>query len=94
MKRSLGAVIGIALVVALFSNCGKNDVDAADSGLTSGTLWATRNVGAEKPWQYGDYFAWGETAAKDAHEWTNQLYIGNPQTAYNIGFDTTGIRPE
>lgn len=31
-----------------------------DLGLPSGTLWATRNVGANKPEEYGDYFAWGE----------------------------------
>ena len=27
-----------------------------DLGLPSGTLWADRNVGAEKPKDYGDYF--------------------------------------
>ena len=32
-----------------------------DLGLPSGTLWATCNVGAENPEDYGDYFAWGET---------------------------------
>ena len=32
-----------------------------DLGLTSGNLWATRNVGATNPQEYGDYFAWGET---------------------------------
>lgn len=32
-----------------------------DLGLPSGTLWATCNVGASKPEEYGDYFAWGET---------------------------------
>ena len=36
-----------------------------DLGLPSGTLWATRNVGAEKPEKYGDYFAWGEVEPKD-----------------------------
>ena len=30
-------------------------------GLPSGTLWATRNIGASKPEEYGDYFEWGET---------------------------------
>ena len=30
-------------------------------GLPSGTLWATCNIGAENPEDYGDYFAWGET---------------------------------
>ena len=35
-----------------------------DLGLPSGTLWATCNVGASKPEDYGDYFSWdnGKTA--------------------------------
>lgn len=32
-----------------------------DLGLPSGTLWATMNVGANSPTDYGLYFAWGET---------------------------------
>lgn len=32
-----------------------------DLGLPSGTLWATCNVGANSPEDYGDYFAWGES---------------------------------
>ena len=32
-----------------------------DLGLPSGTLWATTNIGAENPEDYGLYFAWGET---------------------------------
>ena len=32
-----------------------------DLGLPSGTLWATCNIGASSPEDYGDYFAWGET---------------------------------
>lgn len=39
--------------------------DYVDLGLPSGTLWATCNVGATKPTEYGDLFAWGETATKD-----------------------------
>ena len=35
-----------------------------DLGLPSGTLWATCNIGASSPEQYGDYFAWGETETK------------------------------
>ena len=40
-----------------------------DLGLPSGTLWATCNVGAETPEDYGDYFAWGETVPKDVYNW-------------------------
>ena len=35
--------------------------EAVDLGLPSGTLWATMNIGATSPEDYGDYFAWGET---------------------------------
>ena len=50
-----------------------------DLGLPSGTLWATCNVGASKPEEYGDYFAWGEVKAKDkfdvsTYKWYNGSY--------------------
>lgn len=38
-----------------------NDYEFVDLGLPSGTLWATCNVGASSPEEYGLYFAWGET---------------------------------
>jgi surface protein len=41
-----------------------------DLGLPSGTLWATRNVGASRPEDYGDYFAWGETEGFNSGEKT------------------------
>ena len=40
-----------------------------DLGLPSGTLWATCNVGASAPEEYGDYFAWGETEPKEVYMW-------------------------
>ena len=47
-----------------------NDVpEYVDLGLSSGTLWATVNVGASKPEEYGDYFAWGETKSKEIYTW-------------------------
>lgn len=52
-------------------NNGHNYVDL---GLTSGTLWATMNVGATSLEDYGDYFAWGETiglkSGKDYFDWS------------------------
>ena len=38
-----------------------DSVEAVDMGLPSGTKWANMNVGAEKPEDYGLYFAWAET---------------------------------
>ena len=44
---------------------------AVDLGLPSGTLWADRNVGADSPEAYGDYFAWGETSTKSIYDGRN-----------------------
>lgn len=41
-----------------------------DLGLPSGTMWAEVNVNAINPYDYGDYFAWGEKAPKDNYSWT------------------------
>ena len=38
-----------------------NGYDYVDLGLPSGTLWATMNVGASKPSDFGLYFQWGDT---------------------------------
>lgn len=38
-----------------------------DLGLPSGILWASHNVGATKPEEYGDYFAWGEISPKPSY---------------------------
>ena len=45
--------------------------DYVDLGLTSGTKWATFNIGAAKPEQYGSYYAWGETEPYSATGKTN-----------------------
>ena len=39
-----------------------------DLGLPSGTLWATMNVGADKPSDYGLYFQWGDTQGYTADQ--------------------------
>ena len=46
-----------------------------DLGLPSGTLWATCNVGANVPEEYGDYFAWGETKPKDIYDWESNKWF-------------------
>ena len=48
----------------------RDEHEYVDLGLPSGTLWATMNVGANSPEEYGDYFAWGETTPKDYYEWS------------------------
>ena len=45
-----------------------------DLGLPSGLKWATCNVGANIPEEYGDYFAWGEVAPKEYYDWSRYKY--------------------
>ena len=51
-----------------------------DLGLPSGTLWATCNVGANSPEEYGDYFAWGETEPKNDYNWSTYKYCKGSST--------------
>ncbi|MBR3710447.1 MAG: hypothetical protein IKM99_05740 [Bacteroidales bacterium] len=79
--------------------------DWVDLGLPSGTLWATHNVGATAPEEYGDYFAWAEVQPKEVYNWDtyqygNQesgltKYCTNPNCGYN-GFadNLTILLPE
>ncbi len=53
--------------------------DYVDLGLPSGLLWATCNVGANSPEEYGDYFAWGETEPKSSYSISNYSYSSNPK---------------
>ena len=59
-----------------------NGYDYVDLGLTSGALWATCNLGADKPEEYGDYFAWGELKHKYRYEMNN--YVGNASGKYDV----------
>ena len=51
-----------------------SDHDWVDLGLPSGTLWAVCNIGASTQYDYGTYFAWGETSIKDSYSWENYKY--------------------
>lgn len=48
--------------------------ESVDLGLPSGTLWATANIGANAPWDYGEYYAWGERADKTSYTWQNYKF--------------------
>lgn len=63
-----------AAYVAYFDYTGGSGYGYVDLGLPSGTLWATCNVGASSPEDYGDYFAWGETMTKSSYDWSNYKY--------------------
>ena len=61
-----------------------------DLGLPSGILWATCNIGADSPEDYGSYFAWGETETKNAYNWRTYKWCGEDYdkvTKYNTDSD-------
>ena len=45
---------------------------AVDLGLS--VYWGTTNIGASKPEDYGDYYAWGETEPKESYSWSTYKY--------------------
>ena len=51
-----------------------NGHEYVDLGLPSGLKWATCNVGATTPEEYGDYFAWGEVEPKETYSWSTYKY--------------------
>lgn len=55
--------------------------DWVDLGLPSGLLWATHNVGANSPEEYGSYISWGEFAPKSVYRWNT----------YNYGYEEDGF---
>ena len=42
--------------------------------MGDGLKWATYNVGASKPEESGNYFAWGETEPKTSYNWANYQF--------------------
>ena len=50
-------------------------VEYVDLGLPSGLKWAKCNLGASKPSESGDYYAWGETAPKAEYSWATYKWM-------------------
>ena len=53
-----------------------NGHEYVDLGLPSGKKWATCNVGANKPEDYGDYYSWGEVRTKIEYTKNNSVTYG------------------
>ena len=98
-KRKLKRTINLLVMGALLLMGGRifaqDTHEYVDLGLPSGTLWATCNVGANAPEEFGDYFAWGETAPKDVYNWsTYQYYDGSNLTKYTGSDGLVTMLPE
>ncbi|MBQ3961355.1 MAG: dockerin type I repeat-containing protein [Muribaculaceae bacterium] len=95
MKKIFLLLIAAACSVAVYSqsldyeqgNAPVTSHEYVDLGLPSGTLWATMNIGATAPEEYGDYFAWGEVTPKESYTWTTYKWCnGNwdSMTKYGV----------
>ena len=51
--------------------------EAVDLGLS--VKWATMNIGASAPEEYGDYFAWGETEPKTDYSWSTYKWCNGSE---------------
>lgn len=58
-----------------------------DLGLS--VMWAANNIGAERPEDYGDYFAWGEINTKSSYDKENSLSTGKEMGVItgDVGYD-------
>ena len=65
LKRSNGDI-------ETYTRCTENGHAWIDLGLS--VKWATMNIGANFPEDYGDYFAWGETKPKDTYDWDTYFW--------------------
>ena len=101
-KPSLKESPEIKTVVKETSNI-INGHEYVDLGLPSGLKWATCNVGASKPEEFGGYYAWGEIEEKahyDSHtyKWCkgndNMLTKYCDDILYGTCVDKTVLDPE
>ena len=60
-----------------------NGHDYVDLGLPSGLKWATCNIGASQPEDYGNYYAWGETTTKSEYTEENSVTMGQPMSDFS-----------
>lgn len=88
IKAACGGVEGTCHVTVV-------NVTAVDLGLTSGALWADRNVGAQSVEAYGNYYAWGEIASKSSYSWDNYAWgVEMLLTKYNYTDGRCGLLAE
>ena len=66
--------------------------------MGDGLKWATMNIGANSPEEYGDYFAWAEIETKTVFSWATYKYMQEGQsswqyvTKYNDADGKTSLR--
>ena len=82
----------VPVIIMLLFGCNILDPESGNGSAPEGAVdlglsvkWATCNLGASSPEQYGDYFAWGETKPKDTYDWSNYKFA-LPGIDYDVSF--------
>lgn len=68
-----------------------NGHEYVDLGLPSGLKWATCNIGADKPEDQGNYYAWGETETKTKYGYDSNYKINNRKDINGTQYDAARV---
>ena len=81
--------LAVCLPMLVLSSCDLEDENDNGGGSYNGheyvdlglsVKWATCNVGASSPEEYGNYFAWGEITPKSIYYWSTYKYCNGSST--------------
>ena len=88
MRKTGISLFSILSIVFVMSACKEqsshNGHEYVDLGLS--VKWATCNVGAQNPEDYGEYYAWGETITKTTYTWKNYRFRVSGDTYSDLKF--------
>ena len=79
-RADLGAVVYNNMVMRVTVDRARGKVQLWDGG----PYWATANIGAEEPWEYGYYFWWGDTVG---YKRVNNAWVASDGSSSNFSFD-------
>ena len=86
-----GRVLNAYRNITLYAQWGSL-TEGVDLGLS--VKWASVNIGANKPEEYGDYFAWGETEPKKSYDYSTYKWLQGKYytlTKYNTNYDNGNV---
>ena len=87
MSRLIKTIIAASLAVAVQSGEARSAVQL----YKDGPYWSDVNIGAEEPWEFGDYFWWGDTVG---YRYDGDAWVATDGTSSSIQFtiDETSLQ--
>ena len=86
MKKHIILLLLSVMVIACGKDTDQNDATPPEGAVNLGlsVYWATCNLGAADPVEYGDYYAWGEVEPKSEYSWENYRFREDGNTEADI----------